>query len=233
MSRAHREASVAGRHAIHALSEFSDVAARDAHTYIAADVGKVVRVGSADPYRFYLIVGVSGSVATFRELTASALEYVGTFAVTGSAVQDLDITGLDGDSDNTYLIEFFIIKSSSLIAYSLHPNSADPTTAARTQGFSNGSAFTQDNELHITNTTDVRMQGRWEVLAASGKPRVFYQSYIRHADAADISAMERIDSTGVWLDTATNLTSLRVHSNDASGFQPGSFAIVWRRKTGA
>ncbi len=71
MPRLHKDAVLANRHAIHSLSEFVNEAARDAHVYLAEDVGKVVTTGTGSGRRFWLIQNVASGAGSFLELGAA------------------------------------------------------------------------------------------------------------------------------------------------------------------
>lgn len=64
----HSIVSVIGRHPVHAISEFADAAARNAHVYTAADIGKVVQTGTGVGRQYWLIYDVVAGVGAFREL---------------------------------------------------------------------------------------------------------------------------------------------------------------------
>lgn len=66
--KGHSIASVLSRHPIHGVSEFTDVSQRDAHTYVAADVGKVVQTGTGTGRRYWVVYDVVAGVGAFREV---------------------------------------------------------------------------------------------------------------------------------------------------------------------
>lgn len=224
----HSAVGVASVHAINGVTTFADNTARNAYSYSAGDLGKVVRVGSAAPYRYYVIIGVSGSTATFSEpLGASAVQYIGEF--TASAAQNLDITGLNGNTDETYIIEFYIVAVSGA-RYEIFPNGADPGNTARSQGYATNVGATLDDELILCADTATRIMGTIEVTAQTGRERLFQTNMVSFVQAANIATSNFLTWGGMWSDTTTNLTSIRLASNNASGFGAGSYARVWRRK---
>jgi hypothetical protein len=68
----HKEVGPASNHGLTAVTAtpFADNAARDAHTYVVADVGKVVQVVS--PLAWYLVRSVTLGVATFGEVGSAS-----------------------------------------------------------------------------------------------------------------------------------------------------------------
>lgn len=58
MSSLHRDIGAGEQHSLHQW-EYVDTTARDAATYTAADIGKVARVGAAEPYEFFILNSVA------------------------------------------------------------------------------------------------------------------------------------------------------------------------------
>lgn len=70
MTIKHRLIGLESVHAIHAIAVFTSNTQRDAHTYLAEDVGKVVKVNS--PLAWFLIKSVSAGFATFVDISGGA-----------------------------------------------------------------------------------------------------------------------------------------------------------------
>lgn len=88
MSQLHRDVLEGDQHIIHQWT-FADATARDAATYVSADVGKVARVGASEPYTFFILAG----------LTPLAWEAHGGLASPLSAA--LDFNNKDADNMKT------------------------------------------------------------------------------------------------------------------------------------
>ena len=75
----HNIVGPSSRHPINAVTNFADITARDAYTYLEEDTGKVVRVGAAAPYDFYLITRVLAGAGTFQLLGERNAHYYGSY----------------------------------------------------------------------------------------------------------------------------------------------------------
>lgn len=97
-SKNHSEASVLSRHPVHGVSEFADTTARNAHTYTALDIGKVVQTGTGAARRYWLIYDVVAGVASFKEVGVEvAFAAPSTLVVGGSNTQGVSTSSARAD----------------------------------------------------------------------------------------------------------------------------------------
>lgn len=168
--------------------------------------------------------------ADIAALPAPKVAYVGGTLISGSGQQTIEVTGLLGNSVDCYIVEYYLVNGAGgAVAYEIYPNGTDPGNAARTQGDSGGAGFTVDDELHINNSTNDIVQGTMEVYPKSGKSRLFLLRHVAHANTANLSGLTYINAGGVWTNTATQLTSIRIHSSHATGVGVGSYIRIWSR----
>ncbi len=160
---------------------------------------------------------------------AGALRWVGEFSVSGAAAQNLDITGLDGNSVSGYIIEFYGITPGAT-NNEWWPNGADPGTAGESRGhYTASGVFGVASEVHLWGGGPTHIRGRTEVLTAPGATRTFLTQLAAYTDAANVGDLEQVVAVGVWTDQSTNLTSLRWRSASAVGLGVGTYARVWAR----
>ncbi len=162
----------------------------------------------------------------------------GTYAALISASDTLAVAGLNGDSDGDYFIdgEIFINASSNLIQFYVNgaasnligsqtditrgaaSDSAGPSTqwTIGANGLSGGQSFVSGQKVYV--------QGR--LRAKSGRVRYVVLDILATGSTNDFGTGYSRDSfttRGVWTDTSTNLTSIGIHSSQATGLGIGSW----------
>lgn len=148
--------------------------------------------------------------------------------VTGSAVEEVEFTGLDGDEDRIYHL-ICMIKNADTVArtYYLRPNDVGGTDT-------DSSRIRWDGTDHDTSeSTYLRIcsasAGEWmlaDVLlyAKSGQPRM-----MRAIEAYEESGDGRgAVHCGVWEDTSANITSLVINGSAAGTIAVGSELSLYR-----
>ncbi len=139
-----------------------------------------------------------------------------------SAGQDVDITVA---GDTAYCIE--------VSGYVINGNTGASTMSIRPNAVSTDGYY---QEIAGQNTTPTAFKTTYMGFAAvgtsltghfqfrmflkTGTPRAFFGSYIQMLNATTIDAAGSVN--GVWTDTSTAITSLRLHSDRANGWQAGS-----------
>lgn len=172
-------------------------------------------------------IAVAGNLATSAAtgaLTLTGPDLGTLFTVTGSDVQDFDLTGLAGDTDGDYEITGHIIADTNGRSYFLRPNGAAPTTLNGTYFFSNagtltGNANQTDAKVAISNTgavADVVIR----VSSKSGRIRMITGWSFTKTTTA--SANLPVWFCYIWEDTATVITKITFHGDAASSIKVGS-----------
>lgn len=147
-----------------------------------------------------------------------------------SDVQDYDITSLNGDVDGDYLLSGYIIMPNSVApTITLRPNQLTTNQTNMTAAAANASSwvFASLSGLYINSLTTAASGTpycRFKIMLTTqtGRVRMFM------LDGVDFSgtAMRATISRGTWTDTATNITSLRIHSDVAASIKQDSFFVL-------
>jgi hypothetical protein len=147
--------------------------------------------------------------------------------IAGSAVQDVTFASLNGDVDEIYLLIFRVKNAyNGAIGINLLPNNVSTNqtsyyhvyTSGHTIGSGGGWGLTYQNAL---NTLAV---GKTWIYAKTG----FYRFYIMHGYRTGDQG--GVHQSGHWTDTATNITSLVLHSSQASSIAVGSSFYLYKPK---
>lgn len=158
----------------------------------------------------------------------------------GASTNQVDITGLNGDSDFQYQIRLKIISGASGGYYALQPN-ADGAGGNYAIKYWGGNAH-NDNVvisttapptagvyLGFTNAPGQQTVSETAVFSKSGTARVFIT---QRANAISSTAVTDSIGTGytVWGNTAGNITSFRLISQNINGIGVGSHIEIWARR---
>lgn len=158
----------------------------------------------------------------------------------GAATNQVDITGLNGDSDFEYQIRVKIISGANGGYYALQPNADSTGANYNLKGWS-GNAH---NDNVVISTTALPVAGIYcgytnavgqqsisenSVFSKTGNSRVFFT---HRANAISTTAIT--DSIGttytVWNNSANNITSFRLISQNINGIGVGSHIEIWARR---
>lgn len=148
-------------------------------------------------------------------------------AVTGADVQTVDFTGLSGDTDGDYEIEFYVVgKGSSTLV--LQPELL--TTNQSSRGFFSGNAGpitflsggTALSSVAISNA--LNFAGRMTLRSKSGQGERLFTSTVYETD------LYMTQMNGMWTDTTTVMTQLRIKALAGAHIGVGSWFVV--RKLG-
>lgn len=150
----------------------------------------------------------------------------GTLFTLGAQTQDWDFaTGLLGDTDGDYEFEGELTANASGVQFTLLPNGVAPTFTGTLLSYANTTVSTaaQTTMLFATAITTLTTCFRIRLQSKSGRNRLL--DTVSHDTPATPNTWRE---TGIWTDTATVITSLRIHASAANGLQPGSY-VRFRR----
>lgn len=151
----------------------------------------------------------------------------------GSAVQTHSITGLDGDRDVLYMLRIRFISNSANPTWTLRLNNDSGANYGHQYLYGNINAISCNrqtglNEWYIgTATTSPKVWCFTETLiyAKSGYVRTSLNEQIR--DVTYDTCNQTLCLGNVWSNTASNLTSLDIIANQASGIGSGTWIELW------
>ena len=158
----------------------------------------------------------------------------------GGATNQVDITGLNGDSDFEYQIRIKIISGANGGYYTLQPNADSAGGNYALKGWSgnahNDNVVISTTALAVpgiyvgfTNAVSQQTLSETSVFSKGGNSRVFLT---QRANA--ISATNVTDSIGttytVWNNSGSNITSFRLVSQNINGIGVGSHIEIWARR---
>jgi hypothetical protein len=186
---------------------------------------------------------VVSSIAVAGNLTKSAATGavtltgpdVGTlFTVTGSDVQDMDLTGLAGDTDGDYEVRGHIIADTTGRTYTLRPNGTLPTTLNGSYFYNNAGgptltpAANQTDALFGISNSAATCDFVLRMSSKSGAIRMINgQSFTKTTVAANCLPLW---FGYIFEDTSTVITKLTIHGSAAGSIKVGSKVAI--RKLG-
>lgn len=138
--------------------------------------------------------------------------------------------GLDGDEDEIYLLVFRIIKNGApTITTTIRPNGL--TTNQATQQFHRGTNSGNTSTSTVLMAGDGGASGSVEtgrvwIHAKTGTRRTFESLRIQTVS----SDLLLVEAFAYWNETATNITSLEVVCDQASGIGAGSYLRLYKLK---
>jgi hypothetical protein len=151
----------------------------------------------------------------------------------GSAATNYTFSGLDGNTDEVYLIAYKFIKA-VVAGYRVDIQPNGVTTGQETRGAYNGTAgsgtlnsttiMLATNGTANTNDTDTGMC--W----FSVKTGTVRSGRTDIAQAIAAGGIYEISFAFAWSDTGTNITSLGIVCNQASGIGAGSYVRLYKLK---
>lgn len=147
--------------------------------------------------------------------------------VIGSAVQNIDWTGLSGDADGGYEIEFYMPSPGSG-NLTLQPNQIATGGLSRgyaTNGTGTVAPATGAATLFFLFSAGVPNHGTVYFRSKSGQGNRYYR-YFSQDETAVNPYMQNM--SGYWADTTTVLTSMRIHHSNATGIPVGSWFVLRR-----
>jgi hypothetical protein len=137
---------------------------------------------------------------------------------------------LDGDVDQTYVLVHRISKTSTMTTADIKPNGIGTNQVSRRVTMESSAATFP--RLVISQPGAAGFEsGTTEFDAGSGRQRSFHsEASLQTADVPTEVGQFGRTYTGTWNDTATNIISLEIATNDASaGIDIGSEFVLYRR----
>jgi hypothetical protein len=152
-----------------------------------------------------------------------------------SATTSVNVTGLNGDVDNQYMILTEVIGNATASLF-IQPNNDSTSTNYGHSSINtlngaspNSGKVTSDTGLTVTFFDSGRIGKSVLFLnAKSGKQRVAFSSIVGQVNGTDVYSTRIFGST--WNNTSSNITSLTFISSQANGIGAGSHIEVWARR---
>lgn len=145
-----------------------------------------------------------------------------------AAATSYTFSGLDGDADGDYLVEFRIVNAfAGAATITVRPNGATTNQLSKGTFFGTGSGTFSTSDLYISNATvvDAVGTGSYVISAASGKRRTLRGNVTNSESSTDLYGR---DVAGMWDETATNITSLEFVCDQTDGIDTGSYIRLYR-----
>lgn len=189
--------------------------------------GNIPLSGLGGPGLLYFAADGTPTAATGLQTLSVVMTGTSTRVdVTVSAAQNIDWTGLSGDTDGDYEIEFYLV-SPSAGNLTLQPNQI--ATAGVSRGYyTNGVLMTQQSggaTLFLLFSSTVNNHGTIYFRSKSGQGNRYYR-YFSQDETAVNPFMQNM--SGYWGDTSTVLTSMRIHHSAVGGIGVGSWFVLRR-----
>jgi hypothetical protein len=155
--------------------------------------------------------------------------------VTGSNVQTVTFSGLDGNSDRFYLLKSTLRRpvggQGTLYSYYLRPNGATTNLSYQLfQVYQQSDAVS--GQINSGATTSIYLAGgSWQysffdlstyISAESSMPRMFHTRHDKWSYNGATTQIAIGKFAGRWNETSTNMTSLQVYCDRAGGIAIGS-----------
>jgi hypothetical protein len=164
---------------------------------------------------------------TRAQVLADLMAGASTKVTLAAAAADITVSGLTGNSDGGYQIDYYIIAGASGTGIvSLQPDGL--ATNQRMNGrysysASNGELTFALLQIDSGTSTGKLLQGTFTIpVSITGAPRLFYFTGMQDTAGLQVS----LNLIGVWNETATEITSFTMHSATALGFASGSWVKV-------
>lgn len=166
-------------------------------------------------------------------------------APAGTGHTSMSFTGLDGDLDEDYMIEYQLVIDAAeptgsvnrleMIPNGITPGAAVTEGAASLQDGTGYTGFGAINNMYVgafhgggaSNGRGTR--GRIQLWAKTGSNRSYLAEGTLAFDVAGNPGVTRFQSSGTWDDTAANITSLALAVQGAGSFSFGSNMKLFRR----
>jgi hypothetical protein len=150
--------------------------------------------------------------------------------IAGSAVQDVTFASLNGDVDVLYLLTSLIKNGySGATSFYIYPNNQTSNTTHYNHYAGSGHGiWSAGNAGWLIGVNDAI--ARWDfcetlIWAKTGLYRLYVSENWRTVGNLALSR------SGHWTDTATNITSLVIHADRATGIDVGSIFTLYKLPT--
>ena len=152
-------------------------------------------------------------------------EYYATLAAQG---QTLTLSGLNGDSDGLYRVEFEALLNQAAVTFKIQVNGADTNLANFTANAGVGGVASANWQISQAAQTPAqfsagdfyRFQGQFRVKSGRVKTMTGLAYVLKGGTATGWQFY------GTYADTATNVTSMSLVASAANGFASGTYIYV-------
>ena len=187
---------------------------------------------SLDPF-----AGIPASASNAGTMSAADKTKLDGLAANGwtvitlnSNAQDQDIT-FTGENGGTIEVEVYVKNASAGAAtYSIHPNAVSTNQKyLEVYGvFGNVTAAEADGTSLVVGFCSASHEGAFSfrMTTKTGVPRIYWGRYQYFGASNALSGAS--STAGVWNETATAITSLRIHADQTTGLGSGTI-IRWRQ----
>lgn len=142
-------------------------------------------------------------------------------------VTSFTFSSLDGDTDGQYLLLLRIVFNGNANTITVRPNAVSTnTTYSRT--FTGGSDAGSDWPVGVGLSTGANCVGTMTIFSPKSLNSVSLNRYSVFHWVQDNAGIIQVTGAGKWLETATNITSIQIFSNVASGIGDGSYAALYK-----
>lgn len=153
----------------------------------------------------------------------------------GSAVSDVTATGLDGDTDEVYKIQMYVVSAASGASFDIQPNGDSGANYWYQYILGAGSSVTAGQDTAYTRILGTfaaasgdAAQANVTLYAKSGSKRVADSL----GDRGSGSNAQMMTANTGWNNTGDNITSLKFISNVSGAIGAGSRFMIWKKNGG-
>jgi hypothetical protein len=140
----------------------------------------------------------------------------------------ITFSGLNGDTDGVYLLEFRIDTTNATSGVFVRPNGAT-TNLSDSRFFPGGSDTSASEwELYHNSGNAATLTGWMVVYASKSIQSVAHPRYSNFGLIQDQSGIVPVTGAGKWNESSTNMTSLVIFTNQATGIKAGSYAALYK-----
>ena len=161
-----------------------------------------------------------------------ALELIETKSI-GAATQEVTFSGLNGDTDGTYVLAFTIKHTAaSAIEFTIEPNNTTSNQLYRAHGLGDSNTIETDSggTLLFARSASINpsyASGFFVMNAKTGVNRTLQGLSVWNESTA---GMKTRTHWAHWTDTSTNITSLDVRASAANGLGAGTVLSLYKLK---
>lgn len=181
--------------------------------------------GLSGPGLLYFASDGTPSKATGTQVLSVAMAGTSTrIDVVGAAVQNIDFTGLSGNTDGDYQIEYYLVGGAGSATIALQPEN-DPGNLVingffiRNDGSGGANPDSTETVLYIGDASRIS-HGKLTLRSKAGQgSRLFTNENLQEPQVLQYYM-------GLWTDSITVLSKLRIHCAIAGGIGVGSWFVL-------
>ena len=173
---------------------------------------------------------VSGGLEYLDTITVATDTTSISFGASGDGIHQYD---MDGDVDDTYVIDFYLPAVTAGCSHTIRPNgaTADQASARHFAGSSSGDASYTDLHISTTGSSGRLFAGTIEFQAKSGRPRTYTARSFQGQSPESSSNVWISSFAGSWDNDADNVISFDVVASVANQIKAGAVFKLYRRTT--